>query len=345
MVNRPPFGNAYFIDTPQLDELSNRIYTEERQRERDRQQQNRMMDDEFARNLSGIRDSDIGDLTKAYGDYKIAYQNSMRKRNGVSPEEQLEVLRKKAAIYDVLNQSKQEKQWEDMQAKGIQNDKKGIYADNAHELLINRRRTPISKLNRELDQKLLYPYSVPDLTKELATARGQKRKVEIPLGQSKTDPLKDEFEVYEAGNTPNQFYNSLLNDVVAKNQGRNFSALMNNKYDEQQLENLKNRYYAKINDPKFIAVYGKPEPLPESSNQTDLGRAVAIQTMEEIANLPEPTGKKISVANQSRSMEARQKFAMEQQARAQKNSLSRLYVYANIQDRKPETIGRNIILP
>jgi hypothetical protein len=340
MPNGVPFGNIFEVKSPATDRLTERIYREERQRELYRQQQSRMLDDEFARNMSGIRDSDIGDLTKAYGDYKLSYQNTLKKRGGVSPDEQLAVLRKKAAIYDIINKSKQEKAWEDMQSKQITTDKKGIYADDAAEQLRVRRSKPLGKLNVEEDKKLLYPYSVPDLAKEIKTAEGTEREVPITIGVSKIDPLKDDKEVYKVKNNPSVFAGKLLEQIVATNKTRNFAGIYNNKYDEQELEDLKNKYYAKVNDPKFQAIYGTVDPLP--ATDTDLGKAVAIRTMEEYANLDLKPTKLISEVNQDRAMTRRQQFAKEQQARAHQNSLSRLFVYTNIQDRKPETIGRNI---
>ncbi len=49
-----------------------------------------------------------------------------------------------------------------------------------------------------------------------------------------------------------------------------------------------------------------------------------------------------TIDNKEAIMDRQEKFKKEQQARAAANSLSRLYVYANIQDRKPENIERNI---
>lgn len=188
---------------------------------------------------------------------------------------------------------------------------KGYYADNAAMMLAERRKTPYSKIDRARDEDLLYKYTVPDLAKELQTARGSKRKVEILLGASETDPLKDDKEIYEVSNTPNQFYNNLLSGIVSGNKGRNFTGVVMNKYTEPELETLQNQYYAKINDPKFIAVYGKPESFPESSLKTELGKAVAIQTMEEVVNNPLPSAKKVSEINSQRQADDRQKRQQE----------------------------------
>ena len=335
-TERLPYGDAFITATPALDRLSQQLYGEHIRKERYKEQQDKMLDDEFARNMSGIRDADIGDLTKAYGDYKLSYQAGMKKQN-ITPAEQLEILKKKASVYDVINKSKQGKLWEDLQQKQIMNDKKGIYADDAHQQLISRRNTPISKLDTTKDENLLYKYSVPDLDKELKTARGAKRAIPITIGVSKTDPLKDDKEVYDAQNTPKQYYGSLLNDVVSKNQSRNFAGLVNNKYSDEELDDLVNKYQAKINDPKFIAIYGKPEPFTDGTRgMTDLEKAVATQTMEEYVNLDVKPSKLISELNQDRAKTRSEEFRREMAEKAHKNALSRLYVYAGIQQGKED---------
>lgn len=311
---RFPYGDAFLVNTPHIDQLGNRIYQQEQQRRVYQQQQDKMLDDEFSKNLTGIRDSDIGDLTKAYGEFKQARMQTLNKPN-ISPEQQMDVLRKKANVYDIINQSKTQREWETAQGKQIMQDKKGMYADDAHQQLINRMKTPVTKINPENDSKLLYPYSMPDLAKELKIARGDEKEVPILLGQNPKDKFKDDKEIYKVGNNPNQFYNSLLQGVVAGNKGRNFTGIVNQKYNDAELEDLRTKYYAKVNDPKFIQVYGKPEPFPESANNTDLGKAVAIETMENVVNAP-LNPKKVSELNQERVKADAHEFARQQQARS-----------------------------
>jgi len=339
MPTPQPYGDIFAVNTPYLDKLSDRLYNEDQRREQYRQQQNQRLDDEFARNLSGIRDSDIGDLTKAYGDYKLAFQSSMKKRGGVTPEEQLQILRKKADVYDIINKSKQQREWETMQGKQIATDKKGIYSKDAHDKLMKRMGLPVSKLSEFDDNDLLYKYYVPDLAKELETARGAKRKKELILGVDEKDPLKDKKEIYDIRANPNEFYGNLLNQLATSNKAENFAGFKINQYSDEELENLKNRYIAKVNDPKFKAVYGEVKDFPAMN--TRLGQATATQTMEEFADLPLNAITK-SEPNATRVATRREEFAKAQQERSARNSLARMYVYANIQDRKPETIGRNI---
>lgn len=316
-----PYGDDFILQTPHLDELERRVYRQQQLNDLRRYQENKSLDDEFARNLSGIRDADIGNLTKAYGDFKLGYQGLMKQRNGVSPEQQLEVLRKKSAIYDIINKSKQRKEWEKLQGVQIMKDIKGIYADDAHQQLIEMINTPLSDLDTNKDANLLYQYSMPDLNKELKFAQGEPREVTVTVGQSETDPFKDDKEVYKVGNSPLQYYNSLLQGVVASNKIRNFTGVISHKYNDQELEDLQNKYYAKINDPKFIALYGKPEPFPESSTKTDLGKAVAIETMENVLNTPLTPTKKISEVNQARKLDRQFVDFQKKEAIRQKNRI------------------------
>lgn len=304
-----PFGDIFMVNTPNIDQLGQHLYQQELLKKQQQAKDNDLLDNEFSRNLTGIRDADIPDLTKAYGEFKQARMGTLNKRN-ISPDEQLDVLRKKANVYDIINQSKTNKDWETAQGKQIMTDKKGLYADDAHQQLISRMRTPVTKIDTNNDSNLLYKYSMPDLNKELKIAKGDQKEVPILLGQNPIDKFKDDKEIYKVGNNPNQFYNSLLQGVVAGNKGRNFTGIVNQKYNDQELEDLRTKYYAKINDPKFVQIYGKPEPFPESANNTDLGKAVAIETMENVVNTPLAPIKKISEINQERKIADAQRYGM-----------------------------------
>ena len=131
MPNGLPYGDAFIVGTPALDQLSNRIYAEHQQRELQRRQDNKMLDEEFSRNLSGIWDADIPELTQKYGEYKQAWQNLYKKKGGGTPQEQLEVLKKKADMYSLLGKSKEHRNWWEGKVKTVQSDKKGMFADDA----------------------------------------------------------------------------------------------------------------------------------------------------------------------------------------------------------------------
>lgn len=307
--SRFPFGDAFIFNTPHIDQLSNQLYQEQRQKEAYQEQQNKSLDDEFSRNLTGIRDADIGKLTQAYGDFKQANMNVIKNKN-ITPEQQLDVLRKKANVYDVINQSKSRKEWETGIGKQIMTDKKGLYADDAHQRLIQMMKTPYDQVNPDEDQKLLYQYSMPDLDKEIKNAQGKPIAVETPTVKSTIDPLKDEKKVYTVGNNPYQFASALGSSVVTSNKKRSFEGIYLNKYNDQELSDLTDKYNAKVNSPEFIEAYGKPQPLP--ATDTDFGKALAIRTMEEYAN-KNVTPKIVSTPNEARVTANRQAFQKQRQ--------------------------------
>lgn len=323
-----PFGDIFMVNTPNIDQLGQHLYQQELLKKQQQAQQDKMLDDEFARNMTNIRDADIGKLTKAYGDFKQARMKTLKNKE-ISNDEQMDVLRKRANMYDVLGKSKQEKEYETGLGKNIMTDKKGLFADDAHQILINRINTPYDEINHDDDTKFLYPYSMPDLSKELAAAQGKDREVQVPLGVNKDDKFKDDTAIYKVGNNPNEFYSGLLQGVVANNKTKNFSGIVNQKYNDAELEDLRNKYYAKVNDPEFIKAYGKPQPFPESANLTDAGKAAAIETMEHFVNM-QVTPKIKSETNQERKIANSQSFQLKKQAIGNENTKAHLRLAAGL---------------
>lgn len=325
MPNGMPYGDAFIVGTPALDQLSNRIYAEHQQRELQRRQDNKMLDEEFSRNLSGIWDADIPELTQKYGEYKQAWQNLYKKKGGGTPQEQLEVLKKKADMYSLLGKSKEHRNWWESKVKTVQSDKKGMFADDAATQLASIRGVPSAKADRTtIEGKLMYPYSLPEFDKWNKSSFGTPIERRGKQTISANDPLKDETPVWKVGNTPNQMFENLLNTVVTKNAGKNFTGLVLNSMDDQQKQDLTNRFIAKVKDPKFIAAYGEVQPFNQTALSTDLGEAVALQTMRNFVDLPIPEPKIESVINADRAKTRSEKFAKEQQARNHAASLQRL---------------------
>ena len=104
----------------------------------------------------------------------------------------------------------------------------------------------------------------------------------IPLTTpSKKGELYDDKEVYNVYRNPNEMYNNAYLQAFSM---PNKEGFINTMLDPKNLsdaekEDLKNRYFAKINSPEFKKVYGEVQPFPESAGQTDLGKATALMVM------------------------------------------------------------------
>jgi len=321
-----PYGDIFSVSTPSLDQLGQRLYAEQKMREQQQLVNSRALEEEFSKNISNIRDADVDDLTGLYNDFKQSYMALEKMGERATPQDQMNVTRKRAAMYKFLNESSNEKKWEDTQVVNYGKDKEGVYSEQFPQLMQLRRSTPLSKIDRTKDADLLEKYYAPDLSKQEQMARGKEvKEVLIPLGKSEKDPLSDDFEVYKVGNSPTQFFTSFLQSISSggSKERRNTVAFIKNKYNQDELNNLQNQYFAKINDPKYKKLYGETQPFPSIALNTPEGYAAMIKTMEEVVNNPLVPSIR-TVKNTTRITEDRQKFQQEQQARSHAASLARL---------------------
>lgn len=314
MGNTTPYAGGFLVKTPYLDQLVNRLYAEQQQKNLQQRQDNKMLDEEFSRNLSGIWDADIPELTKKYSDYKQSWKNFYKKKGGGTPQEQLEVLKKKADMYSLLGNSKEHRGWWEGKVKTVQADKKGLFADDAAQQLVSMRGIPSSQVDRNaVEPKLLYPYSVPEFDKINKEAVGTLIERRGKPVKSVTDPLAEETPVWKTGNTPNQIYEHLLGSIMSKNLGKNYAGLVLHSMSDQEKEDITNKYVAKVNDPKFIAAYGEVKPFPQLALETPLGQAVALQTMKNVVDTPIPEPKIEKVYNKEAIMNKQQELTLKRQ--------------------------------
>lgn len=307
-----PYGDIYSVNQGHVDALANRLYAEQKQREAQKDLDNKMLDNEFSKELAGVKKVDIPDLAKAYGDFKQAHIGLQKLGNRATPQDQYNVLQKKADLYSVINSSKEDKERIKGYMDGIKTDKKGKYDVNAAQMATQFLNTPTSKRDLSKDNSLYYQYSVPNIDKEIANAAGKGEEIKLPTGApSVKGSLYDDNEVYKKINNPNVFYNNLFTGLAARPDHDNFSKLMDNSLTDEEKNALTTQYYAKIADPKFKSIYGDVQPFPASAGNTDLGKAVALKTMQAVVNLPLTPVRTESVANAERQMDKRRKDSMD----------------------------------
>jgi len=105
-----PYGDVYTIPTNTIDGIANRIYQEQKIREQQKLQQDKALDDEFAKNVAGVKSADIPEITSAYNEFKQAHINLQKKGQKDTPQDQMDVMLKKAAAFQAINASKEEKE-------------------------------------------------------------------------------------------------------------------------------------------------------------------------------------------------------------------------------------------
>lgn len=335
MPNRP-FGNDFFVNTPKLDQLEQRMYAEQKQREAKIGRDINALDEEFSKNVTNIRDADVDELTKAYQDYKLLSQAVMKQKKGVSPQEQMEVLRKKADMYKLINESKAEREREEMMGKRYAT-KPDDFNDNAAELLITGRNLPIYKkknyatkeggvIDLTNPENLLWQDKInwqPILQKAggTLTPRGQIVKTKLPGG------LETEEVTYKGGSDPLEYYTSIIG---AMNTPRASQSLSNRyKFTPEEAQDITMKFEALQKDPAFKNAYGEIK-FPESSNLTEGTRTAKLLAMQNAINNP-PTPSKKNIPNKLAITNRNEAFQLKKQAISEAGKNSRFYAGLNRQ--------------
>lgn len=292
-----PYGDIFFSATPRIDDVAQRLHAEQKQRELQHQQQLAALDNEFSRNVSGIRDADVDDFTNLYGNYKAATKATMKKKDGVSPQEQLEVLRKKADLYKLINESKAEKEREETIAKryGVKPDD---FNDNAGELLITGRKLPLSKKRQytvtgadgktttiDLSNPENYLYQdktnwQPILNKAFGTLtpRGATVIKPVPGG------LEEDQITYKAGNSPVEVAENIYGSFTKARDDQNFANRF--QFSPEEAQNITLAFDELSKNPEFKNVYGDIK-FRDSMNLTPGGRAaILLAKKNALENLP-----------------------------------------------------------
>jgi len=300
-----PYGNAFLINTPALDQLGQRLYMEERQRQQQNVNNAKALDDEFSKNVSGIRDADIPDLTKAYQEYKTATQAGMRKKGGVSPEEQMGILQKRANMYKTINESKAEKEREEMDAKRYSVNPDD-FNDNAAELLVKGRQLPLSqkKAYKTIGQD--GKETVIDLTNPenlrwqdktnwqgiLQKASGTLSQRGNPITKLLDNGLEFEETTYKGGNDPLKFYEGVIGAMNTPRASQSLASRY--KFTPEEAQDITLRFEELKKTPEFKNAYGDIK-FPESSDMSEGARTAKLLAMTNaINNPPTPTVKRFT---------------------------------------------------
>lgn len=307
-----PYGDIFQVNTSAVDKMANRIYAEQQMREQRKLAENKMLDDEFGKNIAGVKSADIPELTSAYNDFKQSHIALQKKRN-TTPQDQMDLMLKKARVNEIINASKEDKERIKNRIGEIKTDKKGRYKVDANRTLSQFLNTPTSKRNVEADDDLLYnQYSFPDLAKVTANMIGVKPiEKRLPTGKpSIKGEMYDDENVYQVFNHPNKMYENAFLEISTRPDREAFERVVDDSLSDQEKEALKTRYFAKINSPEFKAIYGEVQPFPESAEKTELGKATALAVMSAVDKL-DLTPRIESKVNEGKRMDKKRKEGLE----------------------------------
>ena len=300
-----PYGDIFQVNTSHIDEMANRLYAQERQRELLKRQGDANLDNEFAKELVGIKKADIPEVTQKWAKFRQAHINNQKKGAKATPEDQYAVLQSKADFFSSIAASKEDKERIKNRTSEIKADKKGRYKLDSHSTLANMLNTPTSQRKVDEDDALLFnQYSFPDLPKVAANMVGKPQEIKIGTGKpSVKGDLYDDENVFQRFNNPNQMFNNGFYEISTRPDRENYERVVLDSLNDKEKEDLTIRYLAKINSPEFKAVYGDVQPFPETAEKTELGKAVALSVMSAVDKLPITPLRTESKTNQNKLMD------------------------------------------
>ncbi len=292
MPNGQSYGDIFAVATPALDNLHNRLYAEQRQRELMNERNVQALDNEFSRNVSNIRDADVDDLTAKYNDYKLSTQKLMRQKGGIPPQQQMEVLRKKAEMYKLINESKAEREREEMAGKRY-SIKPDDFNDDAAELLIAGRNLPISKkktyttkdgkvIDLTNPENLLWTDKTnwqPILQKAGGTLVQRGHPVEKVLSGG----LESEITTVKGGNDPLEYYSSIVGAMNTPRASQSLATRYN--FTPEEAQDIMIKFNELKKDPAFKNAYGDVK-FPDSAMLTPGTRTAMLLSMTNALNNP-----------------------------------------------------------
>lgn len=302
-----PFGDIYTVNTPALDRFGQQMYAQEIQRQNQMRQDAKALDEEFSRNAANIRDADLPEYSKAYQDYKTAYQQSLKSKKEYSPEQQMELLRKRANVYSVIKNSKDTDAVIKDYAKRINSDTKGVYNTDASNRLRGYNSLPSNQISDKHFDDLMWKFGNTDFSKEEGLAKGKPRSVGQKLvGVDPNDPNSDLYSTYDVGNNYLDYFNTLATAITGAKKTEDYQRLVNNQYTPEEQQQLTEAFNKKINDPLYKELYGVDgtTTFPSWAYNTPIGNALRIATMKSVVDAPlVPTTK--SIPNKTRMMLAK----------------------------------------
>jgi hypothetical protein len=310
------FGDIFTPNTSYTDRAAAQLYAEQKQREAKQQQLNAALDDEFSKNLAGIRDADIPELTQKYTDWKLANMQAMKQKGGISPQQQMDLLRKKAAMYDTIGQSKQQKQWEEENAKGVMVAPDN-YEDNAHQNLMQHRQMPLNLLKQNNLFGYDYTYNAhnyKDAADDIKKARGEKIVIEDAGMQAPDDKFAKIYNKYQINSAqPEAVKNFYLSKIGGSQQAKKHYTWELKNLPEDELTKTQAQFDA-IPD-SYWKLLGRKKPDLSYQNTDDNAHVYATYQAQKAAieNMPFKVGERKEI-NTQLAKEADQAFQNQKQA-------------------------------
>lgn len=290
MPNGMPFGDAFLVQTPALDNYGLQLYQEERRRQdiarQEEQQLNQMMTSEMGK----IRSADTPEFIAQYEKYKTIKKqlyNPKVQRNATevnrinqqAAEELAKAMQLATASAELKDRLKL------LNAERTKNP--AYFNDDFMDRYQAAFSTPLSKLSKHEKygdlsniESFYYQGNVTNLQPLFDKAKGTLRVAGDPDVNENYSPLEREVTKYKAYNSPRQYYNNLVGSLRGQRAQKDLVTSFN--YTPEEEQKIIETYEKEVvNNPLYQKVYGKEElNFPQSAMMSEAGKLSMLMAME-----------------------------------------------------------------
>lgn len=247
------YGDIFLVNTPAIDQLSTRMYQEQKIREARQQQENAALDNQLRSELGKVRSVDTPDIVNAYSQAKdlkkrLLFDKSIQHNPLEYNKVQQDYNKAYSNIFTLANASSEMKDFQKQQSAEYAKNPNG-FDDNAGTMLSTAINTPLSQLRNhpqygDLTNPNTYSYkgSNTNWADHLQKAIGTPKQV---YADTKTldGGFQTQITPYTYGNSPSEVKNYLLG-VMATHQAGRDAAYQWDHLPESEIENTIKQYQA-----------------------------------------------------------------------------------------------------
>lgn len=311
------YGDIFQVPTSAVDNISAKLYAEHKMREAKQAQDLQGLDNMFAKNVAGVRDEDVPEISDAYSKYKASkidlYRNKLTGKDRIAAE--MDAQRNLANVFAGINDSKQTKNQLENNAKIVAANPND-HLDNAATIISMTNGIPTSKLKemggvqiptQEIDPATGKPKAniVNPLDINALQDRGNvqdwmpiiQKAVGIPKAKNTlSEDYKDEngtvlgqkVTPIKAVNSPVDYYNYMGAAMAGTGRSNHFNKTFTPAYSDEKANAIIQNYEQLKSDPVAVKAWGQDGlDIPPTALLNPATRTLALNSMAmALANKP-----------------------------------------------------------
>ncbi len=265
-----PFGDAFIVQTPALQRVSNQLYQEQQKREAQGYNDYLATQQALQKEFANVRQADVPEVIDSYQKFKAARQSllfdpSVHRNPKLYAQKQQEANQAEANLRSQINGSIQLKtQFDELSKNRLANPDN--FEDNAGTLMVQDMNVPTSKLTQAgwTPDRYMYAGVNYNLGDAIKNATGTKGQIYTPEVLSK-DGLSYEQKGFTVANNPLQFHEILAHNITTHKADKT-AALEYKQYTPEQLQTVQDKFLSLPDE--YFAGYGiAPKDIPTYKEQ------------------------------------------------------------------------------